>query len=73
MAYLDDTAIALSISLILFAVALSLPSINITFPFELHFGADLPGGVLTVFRLGIIGLAVAIGSKPLSQSNGGVS
>lgn len=70
MSYLDDTAIALSVSLILFAVALGLPTVNITFPFELHFGADLSGGVLTLFRFGIIGLAIAIGTKPLNKDGG---
>lgn len=71
MGFLDDTAIAISVSIMLFGLALALPYIEITFPIELMIEEDLPGLVVTILRLSIISLAVAVGSKPLTKEGNG--
>lgn len=72
MGFLDEPSYAISTAIILLATALALPYINITFPIELHLGEDLPTIVTTIMRIGVIALAIAVGSKPLSDNNGGI-
>ena len=67
MSWMKDPAFTLSLALILFGIALGLPYIELGI-FGLDF-SEFPTAVITTLRLGIIGLAVAIGLKPL-QSKG---
>lgn len=67
MSYLDDTGIALSITIILLGFALGLPNIDLGI-----FGVDFSKfntTVTTVLRLGIIGLGISIGLKPLEKKD----
>jgi len=64
---MKDPAFTLSISLILFGVALGLPYIELGI-FGLDF-SEFPTAVITILRLGIISLAVAIGLKPLQSGD----
>lgn len=63
--FLDDPAVAVSISIILFGIALGLPSISFG-KFGWDFGT-FPTTTISVMRLGIISLAIAIGLKPLGD------
>lgn len=65
MKLLEEPGIAVSISIIIFGIALALP--NITFG---YFGFDFskfPTSAITVLRLGLITLAVTIGTQPLEN------
>lgn len=66
--FLDDPGIALSITIILFGLALALPSISFgDFGFDF---AQFPSSAITIIRIGIIGLAITIGLKPLDKEGG---
>jgi len=69
MSWLDDPAITISVAIILFGIALGLPYIDLGI-FGIDFG-EFPTGVITILRLGIIALAIAIGLKPLSDDSKG--
>lgn len=65
MSAFDDTGIAMSTTIILFGFALALPNIELGI-----FGIDFstfPTTVNTLIRIGIIGLAVSIGLKPIEN------
>lgn len=68
MSYLNDTGIAISISIILLGLALGLPNIELGI-FGIDFG-EFSTSVIAVIRIGLVGLAISIGLKPLENKNG---
>lgn len=67
---LDDSGIAISLTIIIFGIALALPAINLG-KFGLDF-STFPTSAITVLRIGLIGLGIAIGLKPLQDDREGM-
>lgn len=65
MSILDDTGIALSTTIIILGLALGLPNIELGI-FGIDF-SQFSSTVITVIRLGLVGLAISIGLKPLED------
>lgn len=71
MSLLEDEGVAISISLFLFGIALGLPNLTLgVFGFDF---SKFPVTVITIMRIGIIGLALSIGLKPLEKKGGVLS
>lgn len=70
MGLLNDTGIAISTAILIFGLALGLPHINID-ALGLNF-SQFPFQVLVVLRIGLIGLALSIGLKPLHKKRAGI-
>lgn len=65
MKYLDEPGFAVSIAIFIFGLALALPNISLG-----YFGFDFstfPTSAITIMRLGLIALAVTIGTRPLES------
>lgn len=65
---LDDPTFAVSLSILMLGLALGLPYITFG-DFGLDFGT-FPNTAITVMRIAIIGMAIAVGMKPLGGKNG---
>lgn len=64
---LDDPGIALSLTIVIFGLALALPYISFG-DFGFDFGT-FPTSAITIIRIGLIGLAITIGLKPLQKDD----
>lgn len=64
---IEDTGLSLSISVIILGLALALPDITFGI-FGFDFSKFNPV-VISIIRLGLIGLAISIGLQPIEKDN----
>ena len=65
MAVIEDTGLSISVAILILGVALGLPHISFG-ELGLDFGA-MPATVIAILRLGLIGLALSVGLKPIEK------
>lgn len=65
MAVIEDTGLSLSLAIIVLGIALGLPNLSFgMFGFDF---SKMPPLVISILRLGLIGLAISIGLKPIEK------
>jgi len=67
MAIIEDTGLSLSLAVIILGLALGLPSLDFGM-FGFDFSKMSPV-VISILRLGLIGLALTIGLKPIENDS----